>query len=336
MARKTDKGQMAPKGTFRTSPEGRKMTNTEKLPIRDGYGRALVQLGKLNPNIIVMDGDLSTSTRTNWFADKFPERFIDVGIAEQNMIAIAAGLSLEGKIPFATTYGTFVCGRAFDQIRNTICYSNLNVKIVGSHGGISVGPDGGSHQAIEDIALMRILPHMTVIVPCDHIQAYKATMELAKLKGPAYLRLAREATNPITTEEDDFVPGKAQILREGEDCVIFFAGTIGAEVVEASKLLLEKNIKVTLINMHTIKPIDSKNIIKFAKKFGKIIVVEEHLKAGGLGSAISQVLTEKYPVKIKHIAINDRFGESGEPAILLDAFGLSGERICEQVENFLT
>ncbi|MEA2105005.1 MAG: transketolase C-terminal domain-containing protein [Candidatus Cloacimonadota bacterium] len=307
----------------------------ENLPIRDGYGKALIQLGKNNPNIIVMDGDLSTSTRTNWFAEKFQDRFIDVGIAEQNMIAIAAGLSLEGKIPFATTYGTFVCGRAFDQIRNTVCYSKLNVKIVGSHGGISVGADGGSHQALEDIALMRILPNMTVVVPCDHIQAYKATMQLAKLKGPAYLRLAREATATITKREDDFIIGKADILVEGKDCAIFFAGTIGAEVIKAAKILRAKKIESTVINMHTIKPIDKEIIIKYAKKFGKMIIVEEHLKAGGLGSAISEVLAEKYPAKVKNIAIDDRFGESGQPDVLLDAFGLSGERICEQVERFL-
>ena len=230
------------------------------LPIRDGYGRALIEFGKTNPKVLVLDADLSTSTRTNWFAEKFPERFIDVGIAEQNMVDIAAGLSLEGKIPFVTTYGVFVCGRAFDQLRNTVCYSQLNVKIVGSHGGISVGPDGGSHQAIEDIALMRILPHMTVVVPCDHFQAYKATMKIAELKGPAFLRLAREATAAITDENSDFEIGKAQILIEGEDCCVFFAGTIGSEVMKAVELLHKKNIFPTIINMHTIKPIDKESV----------------------------------------------------------------------------
>ncbi len=311
------------------------MNNKKILPIRDGYGRALIELGKINPKVVVLDADLSTSTRSNWFAEKFPERFIDVGIAEQNMINIAAGLSLEGKIPFATTYGVFVCGRAFDQIRNTVCYSNLNVKLVGSHCGISVGPDGGSHQAIEDIALMRVLPKMTVVVPCDHIQAYKATLQLAKLNGPAYLRLAREATATITKEEDNFEIGKPDVMIEGEDCGIFFAGTIGTEVMKSVDLLRKKNINPTIINMHTIKPIDEDVIVNYARKFGRLIVIEEHLKAGGLGSAISEVTSEKYPVTIKNIAINDRFGESGEPHVLLDAFGLSAEKISEQVEEFL-
>jgi len=311
------------------------MSKKDIRPIRDGYGEALIELGKTNPNVLVLDADLSTSTRTNWFAEKFPERFIDVGIAEQNMVDIAAGLSIEGKIPFVTTYGVFVCGRAFDQIRNTVCYSDLNVKIVGSHGGISVGPDGGSHQAIEDIALMRILPHMTVVVPCDHHQAYKATLAIAELKGPAYLRLAREATAAITDENSAFKIGKAQILTKGDDCAVFFAGTIGDEVMKAVEILKTKNIFSTIINMHTIKPIDKECIIKYAKKFGKIITIEEHLQAGGLGSAIAEVLAENYPAKIKMLAIYDRFGESGQPDVLLDAFGLSAEKISEQIIEHL-
>jgi len=244
------------------------MKTQDIKPIRDGYGNALLKLGETNPNVLVLDADLSTSTRTNWFGEKFPDRFIDVGIAEQNMVDIAAGLSLEGKIPFVTTYGVFVSGRAFDQLRNTVCYSQLNVKIVGSHGGISVGPDGGSHQAIEDIALMRILPSMTVVVPCDHFQAYKATMQLAKMKGPAYLRLAREATKAITNENSNFEIGKAQIVNEGEDCAIFFAGTIGSEVMKALELLHDKNIFPTIINIHTIKPIDKECIINMLRNSG--------------------------------------------------------------------
>lgn len=309
------------------------MNKKDIRPIRDGYGNALLELGKTNPDVLVLDADLSTSTRTNWFAEKFQERFIDVGIAEQNMVDIAAGLSIEGKIPFVTTYGVFVCGRAFDQIRNTVCYSNLNVKIVGSHGGISVGPDGGSHQAIEDIALMRILPHMTVVVPCDHHQAFKATLAIAEMRGPAYLRLAREATAAITDENSAFEIGKAQILTEGESCALFFAGTIGDEVMKAVEILKTKNIFPTIVNMHTIKPLDKECIIKYAKKFGKVLTVEEHLQAGGLGSAISEVLAEHYPAKVKMLAIYDRFGESGQPDVLLDAFGLSAEKISEQIEN---
>jgi len=311
------------------------MKTQDLKPIRDGYGNALLELGKTNPNVLVLDADLSTSTRTNWFAEKFPDRFIDVGIAEQNMVNIAAGLSLEGKIPFVTTYGVFVCGRAFDQLRNTVCYSQLNVKIVGSHGGISVGADGGSHQAIEDIALMRILPHMTVVVPCDHHQAYKATLAIAQLKGPAFLRLAREATVAITDENTDFEIGKAQIIIEGDDCAVFFAGTIGAEVMKAVELLHKKRIFPTIINMHTIKPIDKECVIKYAKKFGEVMTVEEHLQAGGLGSAVAEVLAENYPAKMKMLAIYDRFGESGQPDVLLDAFGLSAEKISTQIEKFI-
>ncbi|MBS3740554.1 MAG: transketolase family protein [Candidatus Cloacimonetes bacterium] len=305
------------------------------VPIRDGYGKALLELGEINDKVIVMDADLSTSTRTNWFAEKYPQRFVDVGIAEQNMVNVAAGLSLEDKIPFVTTYGVFVCGRAFDQIRNTVCYSDLNVKIVGSHGGISVGPDGGSHQAIEDIGLMRILPNMTVVVPCDHVQAYKATLKLAELKGPAYLRLAREPTATITSEADKFSLGKADILQKGNDCAIFFTGTIGAEVIKASEMLKNEGINPTIINMHTIKPLDKEIILEYAKKFKKLVVVEEHLRTGGLGSAISSVLTEKYPIRIKHIAIEDRFGESGQPEVLLDAFGLSARKIKKQILDFI-
>jgi transketolase len=311
------------------------MKTQDLKPIRDGYGNALLELGKINLNVLVLDADLSTSTRTNWFAEKFPDRFIDVGIAEQNMVDIAAGLSLEGKIPIVTTYGVFVCGRAFDQLRNTVCYSQLNVKIVGSHGGISVGADGGSHQAIEDIALMRILPHMTVEVPCDHFQAYKATMKIAELKGPAFLRLAREATVAITDENTDFEIGKAQIIIEGDDCAVFFAGTIGAEVMKAVKLLHKKGIFPTIINMHTIKPIDKECVIKYGKKFGQVMTVEEHLQAGGLGSAVAEVLAEHYPAKVKMLAIYDRFGESGQPDVLLDAFGLSAEKIYKQIEAFI-
>lgn len=307
----------------------------ERVPIRDGYGRALLALGEQNPKVVVLDADLAVSTRSNWFATRYPDRFFDMGIAEQNMINVAAGLSLEGKIPFATTYGVFVCGRAFDQIRNTVCYSNLNVKIVGSHGGISVGPDGGSHQAIEDIALMRILPNMKVVVPCDHLQAYKATLKATEIEGPVYIRLAREATETITTKDTEFQFGKAQVLAEGDDAAIFFAGTIGGEVMKAAQLLQEKNIYPTVINMHTIKPIDKECILKYAKKFGKLITVEEHLQAGGLGSAIAEVVVEKHPVTVKMIAIYDRFGESGAPEVLLDAFGLSAEKICSQIQEFI-
>jgi len=309
------------------------MKTQDLKPIRDGYGNALIKLGKTNPNVLVLDADLSTSTRTNWFAEKFPDRFIDVGIAEQNMVNIAAGLSLEDKIPFVTTYGVFVCGRAFDQIRNTVCYSQLNVKIVGSHGGISVGPDGGSHQAIEDIALMRILPHMTVVVPCDHFQAYKATMKIAELQGPAFLRLAREATAAITDENSDFEIGKAQIINEGDDCAVFFTGTIGAEVMKAVELLNKKNIYPVIINMHTIKPIDKEMLEEIAKTSKKIFTVEEGITTGGFGSAVLEFYEQETmtDVKVRCLALPDEFIEHGEREELLRKYHFTPDELAATI-----
>lgn len=253
------------------------------LPIRDGYGKALLFLGLTNEKVFVLDADLAKSTRSDWFAEKFPERFIDVGIAEQNMVGIAAGLSTCGIIPFITTYGVFVAGRAYDQIRNTVCYSNLNVKIVGSHGGISVGPDGGTHQAIEDIALMNALPNMEVFSPIDANEAYQLTLYAANSKSPVFIRLAREATEIVTDENFTFSPGKFNYLSNGTDAFILSHGTIGVECLKAVNILNEKGLSVALVNCSSIKPFDYNELLNIAKKQKPIFIVEEHVSAGGLG-----------------------------------------------------
>lgn len=301
-------------------------------PIRDGYGKALIKLGAENSSVFVLDADLAKSTRSDWFAEKYPEKFIDCGIAEQNMLGIAAGLASMGAIPFVTTYGVFVAGRAFDQIRNTVCYANLNVKIVGSHGGISVGPDGGSHQAIEDIALMNVLPNMQVFSPVDANEAYKITLYAAKVKSPVFIRLAREATEIITDySPDEYIPGKFNFLSKGEDAFIFSHGTIGVECYNAVKLLKDKGINVSLINCSSIKPFDNKSLIEIAKKQKPMFVVEEHLEAGGLASIISVILTKNYPVKLNMINLADNFGESGSPEKLLFRYKMTARQIADKV-----
>jgi transketolase len=283
------------------------------LPNRDGYGHGLIELGAANSEVVVLDADLAKSTRSDWFADKFPERFFDLGIAEQDMLGTAAGLSLGGKIPFATTYGVFVTGRAWDQIRTTICYSELNVKIAGAHGGISVGPDGATHQALEDIALMRVLPHMQVIVPCDAVEAKKATIAAAGVKGPCYLRFAREATPVFTEEKDFFEIGKANVLKEGTDVTIIACGPIVYEALLANEQLAAMGISARVINMHTIKPLDVAVVLQAAEETQAIVTAEEHQVAGGLGSAVSEVVVKNKPVPVEMVGIQDTFGESGTP-----------------------
>ncbi len=305
------------------------------VPIRDGFGKALIELGHKNEKIFVLDADLSKSTRSNWFAEKFPNRFIECGIAEQNMIDVAAGLSLMGKIPFTTTYGVFVAGRAFDQIRNTICFSNLNVKIIGSHGGLSVGADGGSHQAIEDIALMNLLPNMKVFSPVDANEAFQIIIKASDIVGPVFVRLAREATEILIRKDFEFQVGRWEKLSEGNDAYLLFHGTIGAEVMKATKILLEKKIEVTVINCSSIKPFDKKmlNEIPSSKP---IFIIEEHLEAGGLGSIISTYYSQNSPRKLELINIGDRFGESGSPTELYQKFGFTSEILAERIRASLT
>lgn len=296
-------------------------------PTRDGYGEALLILGEQNPDVVVMDADLAKSTRADWFWKKYPERFFDMGISEQDMLATAAGLALGGKIPFASTYGVFLAGRAWDQIRTTICYANLNVKMGGAHGGISVGPDGATHQSLEEIALMRVLPNMTLILPCDSIETRKATLAAAALHGPVYLRFAREATPVFTSEDAEFVVGKANILSEGTDLTIIAAGPILYEAVKSAEALHAQGISARVINMHTIKPLDDAAIIAAARETGAIVTAEEHQVYCGLGGAVAECVVKHCPVPMEMVGIMDTFGESGTPDELAVAYGLTSKEI---------
>ena len=298
-----------------------------KKPTRDGYGNALLMLGESNPDVVVLDADLAMSTRTNWFWEKYPDRFFDIGIAEQDMLGTAAGLAMGGKIPFATTYGVFIAGRAWDQIRTTICYANLNVKIVGAHGGISVGPDGATHQALEEIALMRVLPNMQMIVPCDAVETQKATLAAAAIPGPVYIRLTREPTPIFTSEEDEWHFGRANLLRSGSDVTIIGCGPILYEALLAADQLAQQGVSCLVINMHTIKPLDESAILAAARETGAIVTVEEHQVNAGLGGAIAEVLVKNYPVPVEMVGIKDTFGESGNPDDLAVKYGLTKKNI---------
>lgn len=307
----------------------------EKIPTRNGYGEALVELGKNNQNIMVLCADLTESTRVEQFQKKFPDRFIEIGVAEQNLVTVASGLAHLGKIPFASSYACFCPGRCWEQIRTTICYNNNNVKIIGAHAGISVGPDGATHQMLEDIALMRSLPNMVVIVPADYEQTKKATQALAEFTGPCYLRLAREKTSQLTSAKTPFQIGKAQILKEGTDIALIAAGPVLAETLQAALLLQQNNINALVINCHTIKPLDKTTILTAAKKCKFIVTIEEAQIAGGLGSAIAEYLSEVYPTKIKRIGVNDHFGESGNPDELMRKFGFSAQHIYQESKKML-
>ncbi len=300
----------------------------EKKATRQSYGEALLSLGEENEKVVVLDADLAGATKTELFAKKFPERFFDMGIAEANMIATSAGLATCGKIPYASTFAVFAAGRAYDQIRNSVCYPNLNVKICATHAGITVGEDGATHQMIEDISLMRTLPNMTVISTSDDIETKWAVKEISKIQGPVYLRLARLATPIIYEKEQEFSIGKAIQIGEGTDATIFATGVMVAEAIKAKELLEKKNIHIRVIDMHTIKPIDREIIVKCAKETKKLISIEDHSIIGGLGSAIAEVLTEEYPCKLTRMGIKDTFGKSGKAEDLLKYFGLTSEDIC--------
>lgn len=303
------------------------------VPTRDGFGRGLVELGKIDKDVVVLSADLTDSTRANWFKKEFPERFFGLGVAEQDMIGTAAGFALMGKIPFACTFGVFASGRAWDQIRVSVAYMNLNVKIIGTHGGISVGPDGATHQALEEISLMRILPNMTVIVPCDAIEAKKATISAANHEGPVYMRLGRSGAPVITKEEDPFKIGKAVLLKDGKDVTIFACGHMVYESLVACEILGSDGIDARLVNMHTPKPMDKDCIIKAAKETGAVVTAEEHTIAGGLGSAVSEVLVEECPVPVKFVGIRNEFGLSGEPEELFEHFGLKAKNIVQAAKD---
>lgn len=305
------------------------------IPTRDGFGEALVELGFHNKDVVVLSADLTDSTRAGWFKKEFPERFFGLGVAEQDMFGTAAGFALMGKIPFACTFGVFASGRAWDQIRVSIAYMNLNVKIGGTHGGVSVGPDGATHQALEEISLMRILPNMTILVPCDAIEAKKATIEAANAKGPVYIRLGRSGVPLITKPDSPFTIGKANIIREGADISIFACGHMVYESILACDALEKEGIKARLINLHTPKPIDKDIIIKAARQTGAIVTVEEHTVTGGFGSAIAEVVIQSCPVPVKMIGVQDKFGISGEPDELFEYFELKAKHIVASAKEAL-
>lgn len=302
---------------------------------REGFGDGLLAAGEKNPNIIVLTADLRDSTKVEKFANKFPDRFIEVGIAEQNMAGIAAGLALNGKIPVMSSYAIFSPGRNWEQIRTSIAYSKANVKIIGSHSGLSDGGDGATHQALEDLALMRVLPNLVVMSPCDYQQAYKMILSAVEIGSPVYIRLTREATPEITTPDTPFEIGKAQVLQEGSDITIISHGPIIYEALCAAKLLAEKHkLSVEVINLHTIKPLDETAILKSAKKTGKVVVVEEHQVAGGLGGAVCELLGQRLPTPVCLVGINDSFGQSGQYDELKAKYKLDAKSICERILNF--
>jgi len=308
------------------------MDINKKIATRQSFGEALVELGKVNENIVVLDADLSAATKTSLFAKEFPERFFDMGIAEQDMISTATGLSTCGKIPFAATFAVFATGRAYDQIRNSVCYPNLNVKIAGTHSGITVGEDGATHQMLEDIGLMRGLPNMKVISPSDDMQTKWAIEEASKIGGPVYIRLCRLAT-PVIYEEKNFEFGKGIMHGEGTEATVFATGDMVWSALQAKEELEKQGILIRVVDIHTIKPIDKEIIVKCAKETKKLISVEDHSIIGGLGTAISEVLTEEYPAKLVRIGMNDVFGKSGKAQELLNYFELNAEKIIECVKN---
>lgn len=305
------------------------MNLENKKATRQSYGEALLELGKENEDIVVLDADLSAATKTDLFAKEFPDRFFDMGIAEANMVGTAAGLATCGKIPYASTFAVFAAGRAYDQIRNSICYPNLNVKICATHAGVTVGEDGATHQMLEDISMMRTLPNMTVISTSDDAQTKWAVKEISKIKGPVYLRLARLGTGEIYEEGQKFEIGKAIQIGEGIDGTVFATGVTVEQALIAQKELKEKGIDIRVVDMHTIKPIDKEMIVKCAKETKKLISIEDHNIIGGLGSAISEVLTEEYPTKLIRLGVNDTFGKSGKAKELMEYFGITAKDIIE-------
>ena len=308
------------------------MNIEKKIATRQSYGEALAELGKENKNIVVLDADLSTATKTNIFAKEFPNRFFDMGIAEQDMIGTAAGFATCGKIPYASTFAVFAAGRAYDQIRNSVAYPNLNVKICATHSGITVGEDGATHQMLEDIGMMRAIPNMTVISPSDDIQTKWVIKEISKINGPVYVRLSRFATPVIYDENEKFEIGKAVQIGKGTDATIFATGDTVSEAIKAKEMLEKLGKFVRVVDIHTIKPIDIDMIIKCAKETEILVSVEDHNVINGLGTAIADVLTEYYPKKLIKLGIKDTFGKSGKAEELMEYFGINANSIVEQMK----
>lgn len=309
---------------------------SQKKHPRDGLGDALLELGRDNPDIVVLTADLAESTRVFDFSRQFPGRFFDVGVAEQNLIGLAAGLALGGKIPFVTSYAVFSPGRNWDQLRVSVCYSHANVKIIGSHAGITVGPDGATHQALEDLAITRVLPNLAVLAPADYEETKKAVRAAAVYPGPVYLRLSREATPAFTLSETPFNIGKANLLREGGDVTLIACGDMVYPALEVAEQLSSQNISCEVINLHTLKPIDPEVIVASAKKTGAVVTLEDHQITGGLYGAVAEVLSQNFPVPIQPVGIHDLFGESGKTEELIKKYGLSAESIKETIKKVLT
>ena len=303
------------------------------IATREAYGEALKELA-VNKNVVVLDADLAKATKSIEFKKVAPERFFDMGIAEGDMIGTAAGLATCGKIPFATTFAMFAAGRAFEQIRNSVAYPNLNVKIAVTHAGVTVGEDGGSHQAIEDISLMRSIPNMVVLNPSDAVEAKKVVYAAAEYYGPVYIRFGRAATPIIHDENYEFKIGKGEVLREGKDVLIIATGIMVAKALEAAEALSKENIEAAVVNIATIKPLDNELIVRLAKNIGKVVTAEEHSIIGGLGSAVAEVLSEECPTKLKRIGLKDVFGQSGAPDLLLKHYGLTTEDIVKAAKSF--
>lgn len=311
----------------------------ESMPIRAGFGAGLLEAGKKDSQIVGLCADLLESTKMEDFAKEFPNRFFEVGVAEQNLASVASGMAAMGKIPFISSYAMFSPGRNWEQIRTTICYNDVPVKIAGSHAGVSVGPDGGTHQAIEDIALMRVIPNMVVLSPCDAIEARKATLEAARNGRPTYIRLAREATPLITTEETPFEIGKASVLFKSSkfkiSVTLIATGALVHKALRVAKKCEEEGVGVSVVNLSTIKPLDKNTILNEAKESGRIITIEEHQIAGGMGSAVAEFLAQNYPVPIEFIGVDDKFGQSGKPEELIEHYGMGENSIYNAVNNIL-
>lgn len=312
----------------------------EQSPIRMGFGQGLLQAGEEDHNVVTLCADLTESTQMHHFRNKFPERFVQMGIAEQSMASVASGMAAMGKIPFFSSYAMFSPGRNWEQIRTTICYNNVNAKIVGSHAGISVGPDGGTHQPLEDIGLMRMIPRMVVLVPCDSVEAKKATLAAAKYDGPVYIRLAREATPIITTDDTPFSIGKSQVFFAPKEGVPVRVGIIAIGALVHTAILVarkfeEKGIGVKVLNLATVKPLDEEAVLALAKETGALITLEEHQMAGGMGSAVAEFLAKVHPTKQVFVAVNDQFGQSGTPADLLAHYGLDTKALSSAVEGLV-
>lgn len=331
---------MPKKSSQRTKAASRKRasraaTPAVLVPTRDGYGKGVVEAGERDERIVVLCADLAESTRSHWFAERFPGRFIEVGVAEQNLALIACGMAAAGKIPFISSYATFSPGRNNEQIRTNIGLNNLPVKVVGAHAGVSVGPDGATHQALEDIALMRVIPNMVVVVPCDAEEARKATVAAAFNGKPTYIRLGREKSPVITDASDPFEIGTANRLREGGDCAIIACGILVPEAVAAADLLAADGISCTVLNNHTVKPMDEEAVLDAARLTGAVVTAEEHQVAGGMGSAVAELLAQRHPVPMEFVGMRDRFGESGDPAELMQAFGLTAAGIADAVKRVI-